>query len=170
MLMHQKTQQSSSRSSWLRTATQRSGTPVIRTQQNRPSARLVGSKRGEDARWTRQPRHRINLQCNNQVVVFQWIIIELSHNSTRPQLYTDHMAVRLKLLYSSERYEQSVNVITIRQKSRNTDDTFVRTVCYSTRCVRTVSDLRLYLCARLLERTLRGMSVTSSPSRTPWMP
>ena len=45
-------------------------------------------------------------------------------NSTRPQLYTDHMALRLKLL-SSERYEQSVNVITMRQKSRNTN---VRTV------------------------------------------
>ena len=48
-----------------------------------------------------------------------------------PQLYTDHMAVWLKLLYSSERYEQSVNVITLRQKSRNTNDTFVRTVRYS---------------------------------------
>ena len=35
-----------------------------------------------------------------------------------PQLYTGHMAVWLKLLYSSERYEQSVNVITLRQKSR----------------------------------------------------
>ena len=52
-------------------------------------------------------------------------------NSTRPpldtaqlgtskldtlQLYTDHMAVRLKLLQRSKRYEQSVNVITIRHK------------------------------------------------------
>ena len=42
------------------------------------------------------------------------------HNSTRPQLdtsqlYTGHMAVGCKLLYSSEPYEQSVNVITIRQ-------------------------------------------------------
>ena len=68
------------------------------------------------------------------------------HKSTRPQLdtaqlntpqldtsqlYTDHMAVRLKLLYSSERYEQSINVITIRQKSRNTSDTFICTVLYS---------------------------------------
>ena len=58
------------------------------------------------------------------------------HNSTRPQLdtpqlYTDHIAVRLKLLYSSERYEQSVKVITIRQKNRNTNDPFVRTVRYS---------------------------------------
>ena len=47
------------------------------------------------------------------------------------QLYTNHMAVRLKLLQSSERYTQNVNVITIRQKSRNTNDTFVRTVRYS---------------------------------------
>ena len=37
----------------------------------------------------------------------------------------------------------------------------------NTSCVRKVSDLRLYLCARALERLLRGISVTSSPSRTP---
>ena len=37
----------------------------------------------------------------------------------------------------------------------------------STKCVRKVSDLRLYLRARALERPLRGMSVNSSPSRTP---
>ena len=55
-----------------------------------------------------------------------------THNSTRPQLYIDHMAVWLKqLLYSSERYEQSENVITLRQKSINTNDTFVLTVRYS---------------------------------------
>ena len=36
-----------------------------------------------------------------------------------------------------------------------------------TRCVRKVSDLRLYLRARALDWRLRGMSVTSSPSRTP---
>ena len=34
-----------------------------------------------------------------------------------------------------------------------------------TRCVRKVSDLRLYIRARALERPLRSMSVTSSPSR-----
>ena len=43
----------------------------------------------------------------------------------------DHMAVRLKLLYSNQRHEQSVNVITLRKKSENTNDTFVRTVRYS---------------------------------------
>ena len=36
-----------------------------------------------------------------------------------------------------------------------------------TRCVRKVSDLRLYLRARALDWPLRGMSVTSSPSRSP---
>ena len=36
-----------------------------------------------------------------------------------------------------------------------------------TRCVRKVSDLRLYLRARALDWPLRSMSVTSSPSRTP---
>ena len=35
-----------------------------------------------------------------------------------------------------------------------------------TRCVRKVSDLRLYLRARALDWPLRGMSVTTSPSRT----
>ena len=95
------------------------------------------------------------------------------HKSTRPQLdtsqldtpqlYTDYMAIRLKLLYSSERYEQSVNVITIRQKSRNTNDTFVRTVRYSTRCVRKVSDLRSYLgVGAILRHPDRGI-LRSSP-------
>ena len=66
-------------------------------------------------------RHRTSLNVHNSI----------QHNSTRqnstrhksthhnptrpqldtPQLYTDHMTVRLKLLYSSERYKQSVNVI-----------------------------------------------------------
>ena len=39
-----------------------------------------------------------------------------------------------------------------------------------TRCARKVSNLRFYLRARALDWPLRGMSVTSSPSRTPWMP
>ena len=38
-----------------------------------------------------------------------------------------------------------------------------------TRCVRKVSDLRLYLRVRALDWPLRGMSVTSSPSQTPWI-
>ena len=79
------------------------------------------------------------------------------HNAARPQLYTDHMAVRLKLLYNSERYEQSVNVITIRQKSRNTDDTFVRTV----RCSIVASTLRpCVLCKVVTCRVVRCRVVT----------
>ena len=61
------------------------------------------------------------------------------------QLYTDHMAVWLKLLYSSERYEQSVNVITLRQKSRNTNNTFARTV----RCSIVALTLRPYGLSRV---------------------
>ena len=40
----------------------------------------------------------------------------------------------------------------------------------NTRCVRKVSDLHLYLRARVLDWPLRGMSTTSSRSRTSWMP
>ena len=53
--------------------------------------------------------------------------------------------VRTSYVRSSERYEQSVNVITIRIKSRNTNDTFVRTVRYST----VASNLRPCGCVQL---------------------
>ena len=81
-------------------------------------------------------RHRTTLNVHNSIQHNSTRHNSTRHNSTRPQLntpqlYTDHMTVWLKLLYSSERYEQSVNVITLRQKSRNTNDTFVRTVRYS---------------------------------------
>ena len=48
-----------------------------------------------------------------------------------PQLYRDYMAERLKLLQSGKRYKQSVNVITVRQKSRNRNDSIVLNVRYS---------------------------------------
>ena len=47
------------------------------TKEGPASAWLVG-RRGDDVRWTRRPRQRINLQRNNQLVVFQLIIIESS--------------------------------------------------------------------------------------------